>query len=114
MGGIVNPATVNASEKSPSYFSSIENGHHVFLVDFDVAVEVAESSGTNAAAGLSVASFVKLGAGGNSASSNSTSNRIAFKVPLALPIDMQSQAKLNDDIEKSHRPLNFRSQFGES
>src|SRR3970040_1281168 len=90
LGGIVNPATLGASPNAGSYFATVDNMHHVFLVDFDVAVEVSESTGTNAEAGLSVASFAKLGAGGKSANSNSTSNRIAFKVPLALPIDKAS------------------------
>jgi hypothetical protein len=88
--------------------------HHVFLVDFDVAIEVSESTGTNAEAGLSVASFAKLGAGGKSAKSNSTSNRISFKVPLALPLDQASQTQLKSEIDQANakvKSMNFQSEF---
>ena len=114
LGGIVNPATLAASPTSGSYFATVNDMHHVFLVDFDVAVEVSESTGTNAEAGLSVATFAKLGVGGKSAASNSTSNRIAFKVPLALPIDKESQAKLRGEIEQAEakvRNMNFKSEW---
>ena len=74
LGGIVNPATLHASKESGAYFSTVNDMHHVFLVDFDVAVEVVESTGKSAEAGLSVATVVKLGAGGKAASSNSSSS----------------------------------------
>lgn len=109
LGGMVNPATLSASQTSGSYFSSVDSMHHVFLVDFDVAVEVSETTGTNAEAGLSVATFAKLGAGGKSTNANSTSNRIAFKVPLALPIDKDSQAKLQGDIERTNAAVRNHS-----
>ena len=114
LGGIVNPATLGTSQISGAYFATVNDMHHVFLVDFDVAVEVSESTGTNAEAGLSVASFAKLGAGGKSATSNSTSNRIAFKVPLALPIDQTSQTQLKSKIEQENTKvldMNFKSEW---
>ena len=114
LGGIVNPATLGTSQTSGSYFATVNDMHHVFLVDFDVAIEVSESTGTNAEAGLSVASFAKLGAGGKSANSNSTSNRIAFKVPLALPIDQASQTQLRSEIDQADakvRGMNFTSEW---
>jgi len=114
LGGIVNPATLGTSQTSSAYFATVNDMHHVFLVDFDVAVEVSQSTGTNAEAGLSVASFAKLGAGGKSANSNSTSNRIAFKVPLALPIDQTSQTQLKNEIEQANakvRGVNFKSEW---
>ncbi|WP_140724154.1 hypothetical protein [Pseudomonas sp. Hp2] len=112
LGGMVNPATLSASQSSGSYFASVDSMHHVFLVDFDVAVEVSETTGTNAEAGLSVATFAKLGAGGKSSNANSTSNRIAFKVPLALPIDKDSQTKLQGEIDRTNAALrNHGSQW---
>lgn len=114
LGGIVNPATLGTSPTSGAYFATVNDMHHVFLVDFDVAIEVSESTGTNAEAGLSVASFAKLGAGGKSAKSNSTSNRISFKVPLALPLDQASQTQLKSEIDQANakvKSMNFQSEF---
>ncbi|WP_372183936.1 hypothetical protein [Xanthomonas axonopodis] len=66
LGGIVNPATQNPSTSGNSYFSSVDDLHHVFLVDFDVAVTVAENAGTSAQSKLNVATIFSLGAGGQS------------------------------------------------
>lgn len=98
MGGIVNPATQNPSTSGNSYFASVDELHHVFLVDFDVAVTVAENTGTNAQAKLNVATILSLGAGGQSANSSAASNRLTFKVPLALPLDGPSHTKLSGEI----------------
>jgi len=65
LGGIVNSATQNPLKGGNSYFSSVDDLHHVFLVDFDVAVSVAENTGTNAQAKLNVATILSLGAGGS-------------------------------------------------
>lgn len=98
LGGIVNPATQNPSKSGNSYFSSIDDLHHVFLVDFDVAVTVAESAGTNAQAKLNVATILSLGIGGQSANSSAATSRLNFKVPLALPLDEPSHTKLSREI----------------
>lgn len=98
LGGTVNPATQNPSKNGNSYFSSIDDLHHVFLVDFDVAVTVAENTGTNAQAKLNVATILSLGAGGQSANSSAATNRLTFKVPLALPLDEPSHTKLAGEI----------------
>lgn len=98
LGGIVNPATQNPSTNGNSYFSSVDELHHVFLVDFDVAVTVAENTATNAQAKLNVATILSLGAGGQSGNSSAATNRLTFKVPLALPLDEPSHKKLSGEI----------------
>lgn len=111
LGGIVNPATQNPSTSGSSYFASVDDLHHVFLVDFDVAVTVAENTGTNAHAKLNVATILTLGAGGQSANSSAATNRLTFKVPLALPLDEPSHTKLSREIaeqkEKVSRALGY-------
>ena len=101
LGGIVNPATLTRTDGAGSYFSTIDDIHHVFLVDFDVAVSVTENTGTNAGAKLNVATFLTLGAGGQSANSSAATNRLTFKVPLALPLDEPTQTKLVAEIERN-------------
>ncbi|WP_054591168.1 hypothetical protein ACCQ14_01785 [Xanthomonas sp. NCPPB 2865] len=105
LGGIVNPATQNPSTSGNSYFASVDDLHHVFLVDFDVAVTVAENAGTSAQAKLNVATILSLGAGGQSSNSSAATNRLTFKVPLALPIDEPSHAKLSGEIAESRAKM---------
>lgn len=97
-GGYVNPA-VPARLKNDSHFASLDYGVNVFLVDFDVAVTVAEDKGTNAAAKLTVASLLSLQAGGESGSSNTITNKISFKVPMALPVDEVTYEKRRSEEE---------------
>ena len=111
LGGIVNPATLSRTETGGSYFASVDDMHHVFLVDFDVAVSVAENSGTNAQAKLNVATILSLGAGGQSGNSSAATNRLTFKVPLALPLDEPTQTKLKAEIKQKRvgfsRPIPY-------
>lgn len=99
IGGIVNPATLTRTNGAGSYFSTVDDIHHVFFVDFDVAVSVTENTGTNASAKLNVATLLSLNAGGQSAASSAATNRLTFKVPLALPLDEPSRAKIVAEIE---------------
>lgn len=110
LGGIVNPATRNATDGGGAYFSTIDEIHHVFLVDFDVAVTVTENSATDAGAKINVA-VLKLGAGGESSNSSAATNRLTFKVPLALPLDEPTRSKLVAELERqrasSSRPIEY-------
>jgi hypothetical protein len=112
LGGIVNPATLTRTDGAGSYFSTIDDVHHVFLVDFDVAISVTESAGTNAGAKLNVATFLTLGAGGQSANSSAATNRLTFKVPLALPLDEPTRSKLVSEIERTKaafsKPIDYQ------
>lgn len=111
LGGIVNPATLTRTDGAGSYFSTIDDIHHVFLVDFDVAVSVTENTETNAGARLNVATFLTLGAGGQSANSTAATNRLTFKVPLALPLDEPTRSKLASEIERARadfsKPIDY-------
>lgn len=94
-GGYSNPAIrTQPKTTDSSHFASMGAGRNVFLVDFDVAVSVSEEAGSNAEAKLKVASFLSLGAGGDSSKQSSATNRISFKVPLALPVDPITEEEL--------------------
>lgn len=102
-GGYVNPrAYRDVKATDTSHFASTVDGANVFLVDFDVAVTVSEDSATDAKAKLSVASFITLGVGGASGSASSATNRITFKVPLALPIDPVADERHKQVLQARH------------
>ena len=100
-GGFVNPAhRVNPKDSDDSHFGVINTGQNIFLVDFDVAVTVVEESGADASAKLQVASLLKIGGGVETSASSSATNKISFKVPLALPVDSVSEEQLKEQDEK--------------
>lgn len=100
-GGFVNPAhRVNPVNSSEAHFGVLTNGQNIFLVDFDVSVTVVEESGKSANAKLQVASLLNVGGGAESNTSNAATNRISFKVPLGLPVDVVSEEQLKEQDEK--------------
>jgi predicted ATP-dependent Lon-type protease len=58
----------------------------VEMVEFDVAILANEGTSTKAGVGLTVASLLKLDAGGQSKQSKGTESRIKFKVPMSYPM----------------------------
>ncbi len=105
-GGFVNPAhRINSKQTDSSHFGAIGTGQNIFMVDFDVSISVKEDTGGDAKAQLKVASIFSAEAGGSKGITNTAINRISFKVPLALPIDSETEKTLKDKdaIEKSRR-----------
>jgi len=108
IGGYVNP-TVNCAEGKSEmvYFGETAQGHHVFLVDFDVAISAADKTTAEGGAKLAVATFLSIGGSGGSDSESKSTSRVRFKVPLALPFDQQSMkekcAKEQEDAERSRK-----------
>ncbi len=86
-GGYVNPTALPKGTSESHFGEFLPSGQQVFLVEFDVAVTINEQTGTHAEAKVQIASFLSLGAGGNSGDALQLTQRIKFKVPLALPLD---------------------------
>jgi hypothetical protein len=74
--------------------TTTESGHIVTggrrrpveFVEFDVAILANEGTETKAGIGLTVASLLKLDAGGKSNQSAGRESRIKFKVPMSYPM----------------------------
>jgi len=91
-GGYVNPAArVGAKDTAESHLTTINDGQSVFLVDFDIAVTVAEENSAEGEAKLKIASVLSVGGGAGTTTESTSSSRIGFKVPLALPVDEVSK-----------------------
>lgn len=54
-------------------------------VNFDVAISVAEGSGTKGGIGV-VVGAIALGGQGSSSTNNASQSRVSFTVPMALPV----------------------------
>lgn len=62
----------------------------VEFVEFDVAILANEGTETKAGIGLTVASLLKLDAGGKSTENAGRESRIKFKVPMSYPMHKYS------------------------
>ena len=92
-GGYVNPAMCGMVEPDGNYFGRFDSHHHVFLVDFDIAVTVLDESKAEGGAKLKIAGVLSVGGTGGAASSSETTSRLKFKVPIALPVDAESSSR---------------------
>lgn len=100
-GGYANPAhDRRLRDSNEAHFGSLEDGQHVFLVDFDVAVCATDGEQAEAGAKVQIASIVNVGTQGGFEKSSSVTSRITFKVPLALPTDEVSTEELKKQKKK--------------
>ncbi|MCG9663449.1 hypothetical protein L1D26_10275 [Vibrio mediterranei] len=104
-GGCLNPAVRISQQPSQSHVSSLSDGQNIYTVDFDIAISVSENSGTSADGKLTVASVLSFGGGASSSESSSTLSKIAFKVPLALPVDPESSQRLKAEDLQNQREM---------
>jgi len=116
-GGYANPAALgNVKNDDTSHFGSMGEGQNVFLVDFDVAVTVDDSSEVSGGGKLKVAGILSVGGEAGSNSKSSSTNRVSFKIPLALPVDpisgeeakqrrSREMQKVNEGLESLTRGL---------
>lgn len=68
----------------------------VEFVEFDVAILANEGTETKAGIGLTVASLLKLDAGGRSTESTGRESRIKFKVPMSYPMHKYPSGSVGD------------------
>jgi hypothetical protein len=106
-GGVASPAThfgpvANARE---IHFATMDTGAPVFLVDFDVAITVAEGSSVGGDARLRIATIFSAGIGAKGGESTASVSRVRFKVPVALPVNADSAVKVQAARTKAQRPL---------
>lgn len=116
-GGFTNPAASgNVKSDSSSHFGSMGEGQNVFLVDFDVAVTVDENSEVSGGGRLKVAGVFAVGGEAGNSSKSSSTNRVSFKIPLALPVDpisheeakqrrAREMKKVNDGLARFNKGL---------
>lgn len=94
-GGFTNPAASGSTKgESSSHFGSMGDGQNVFLVEFDVAVTVDEKSEVSGGGKLKVAGVFSVGGEAGSGSTSSSTNRVSFRIPLALPVDPVSREEV--------------------
>jgi hypothetical protein len=58
----------------------------VEFIEFDVAILANEGTETKAGVGLTVASLLRLDAGGKTTQSRGSESRIKFKIPMSYPM----------------------------
>jgi hypothetical protein len=116
-GGFTNPAALGGTKgENKSHVGSMGEGQNVFWVDFDVAVTVDENSEVSGGGKLKVAGVFSVGGEAGSGTKSSSTNRVSFRIPLALPVDpisreevnqrrAREQQKINEGLERLNRGL---------
>lgn len=86
-GGVVVPHVRTPSDEKALYGRT--NDHlPVILVDFDISIMAQEGTGTKGGIGV-VAGIFALGSQDQSNENLQTSNKIKFKIPVALPLQVR-------------------------
>ena len=100
-GGFINPAhRVSSKGSTESHFGVLPSGQNIFLVDFDVAITVVEERGSDASGKLKVCGVIDVGSGVEQSNTSSATNKVSFKVPMALPVDSVSEGILKKQDQK--------------
>ena len=100
-GGFINPAhRVSNKRSAESHFGVLPSGQNIFLVDFNVAITVVEENGSDTSGKLKVCGVIDIGGGVEQSNTSSATNKVSFKVPMALPVDAVSEDILKKQDEK--------------
>ena len=91
-GARINPAGIGLAATPDGYLGNLSSGEAVFVVDFDLAVTVAGTGQGDVGAKVQVVGQFTTKLNGAKRSGRNSTNRIKFKVPIALRPDPGSDA----------------------
>jgi hypothetical protein len=84
-GGRVTPYVRNPVDKNGSLYGITQDKLPVIFVDFDVSIDAREAAGTRGGIGV-VTGMLNLGSAGESNENRQQTNKIRFRIPVALPL----------------------------
>lgn len=99
LSGYVNPAPRVHREAETT------DGLPITSIAFDIGLVASQSQGTDAGVVVSVASLLRLNAGGKSANADEAAHRISFSIPIALPLDSTTAENRRAADKKSREAL---------
>ena len=109
-GARINPKGIGLGAAPDGYLGSLSSGWPVFVVDFDLAVTVSGNGQGEAAAKVKVMGQFSPKLSGTKKAPRDSTNRIKFRVPIALRPDTGSdaasdakQSGADDPIERWNR-----------
>jgi hypothetical protein len=91
-GARINPPGIGLSAMPDGYLGNLSSGEVVFVVDFDLAVTVSGTGQGEGHAKVQVVSQLTAKLSGAKKSPRDSTNRIKFRVPIALRPDIGSDA----------------------
>lgn len=80
-------SNIKTSEDIKYYYDKDRTLHYVSNVDFDVAINIQDSQSKTGGANIEVFSVLNIGGKGEKGLINTSTNRIKFTLPLALPTE---------------------------
>lgn len=85
-GAKVNPASATFNHKNSTNIFCLNTGVPIQQIDFDIVVSVSEGNSTTDSPEITVGSTTISGDAQTSETTNSSTNRIKFSIPILLPL----------------------------
>jgi hypothetical protein len=104
-GARINPAGIGLAAMPDGYLGNLSSGEAVFVVDFDLAVTVTGSGPGEIGAKIQVLGQLTAKLNGTKKSARNSTNRIKFRVPIALRPNPGSDATSNANEAKEDDPI---------
>jgi hypothetical protein len=104
-GARINPAGIGLGAAPEGYLGSLSSGWPVFVVDFDLAVTVSGNGPGEAAAKVKVMGQFTSKLSGTKKAPRDSTNRIKFRVPIALRPDTGSDAASDAEQPNADDPI---------
>ena len=104
-GARINPAGIGLGAAPDGYLGSLSSGWPVFVVDFDLAVTVAGTGPGEVGAKVQVVGQFTAKVNGTKKSARNSTNRIRFRVPIALRPNPGSDATPDASEAKEEDPI---------
>lgn len=82
----VNPASATFSSQNATVVFCSDTGVPIQQIEFDIAVSVSEGNSTSDAPEITVGSATMSGLAKTNETTNSSTNRIKFSIPVLLPM----------------------------
>lgn len=85
-GAKINPASATFNHKNSTNIFCLNTGVPIQQIDFDIVVSVSEGNSTTDSPEITVGSTTISGDAQTSETTNSSTNRIKFSIPILLPL----------------------------
>lgn len=104
-GARINPAGIGLAAMPDGYLGNLSSGEAVFVVDFDLAVTVSGTGPGEMGAKVQVVGQFTAKLNGTRKSARNSTNRIKFRVPIALRANPVSDATADANEHKEDDPI---------
>jgi len=104
-GARINPVGIGLGATPDGYLGNLSSGEAVFVVDFDLAVTVSGTGPGELAAKVQVVGQFSAKLNGTKKSARDSTNRIKFRIPIALRPNPEPDSTLEAKAPREDDPI---------